>query len=114
MDEAVEPLGASKQNDVETERLSASVVRNEWEKQDGEYGALLRIAKAVDEARREIDLQPLQDLIDPEHKMNEADWVSFWEDRGFSGDSEASDAWVRAFADGAAKVLQKARGVNCN
>src|SRR5215467_26319 len=109
MDEAVEPLGASKQNDVETERLSAPVVRNEWEKQDREYGALLRIAKAVDEARREIDLQPLQDLIDPEHKMNEADWVSFWEDRGFSGDSEASDVWVRAFADRAAKIL-KARG----
>ena len=109
MDEAVEPLGASKQNDVETECLSAPVVRNEWEKQDGEYGALLRIAKAVDEARREIDLQPLQDLIDPKHKMTGADWVSFWEDRGF-GASEASDRWVRAFADRAAKVLQRARG----
>src|SRR5262249_20405093 len=102
MDEAVEPLGASRQN-------AAPEVRKEWAKQDDEYGELLRIAKAVDEARWEIDLQTLQDLIDPEHKMNGADWVSFWEDRGFTGDSEASDAWVRAFADGAAKVL-KARG----
>jgi hypothetical protein len=77
MDEAVEPLGANRQNDVETERLSAPEVRKEWAKQDGEYGELLRIAKAVDEARWEIDLQTLQDLIDPERKMNGADWVSF-------------------------------------
>jgi hypothetical protein len=110
MDEIGEPLGASKQNDVETERLSAPEVANEWAKQDGEYGALLRIAEAVDEARREIDLQTLQDLIDPKHKMTGADWVSFWEDRGFSDNSEASDVWMRAFADRAAKVLQKARG----
>ena len=73
MDKAVEPLGASKQNDGETECLCAPEVRNEWAKQDREYGALLRIAKAVDEARREIDLQTLQDLIDPEHKMTGAD-----------------------------------------
>jgi hypothetical protein len=110
MDEVVEPLGASKQSDVETERPSGLEVREEWAKQDGEYGELLRIAKAVDEARREIDLQTLRDLIDPEHKMNGADWVSFWEDRGFSGDSEPSDVWIRAFADRAAKLLQKARG----
>ena len=94
---------------METGRVSAPEVRKQWAKENGEYGELLRIAKAVDEARREIDLQPLQDLIDPKHKMTGADWVSFWEDRGF-GASEASDRWVRAFADRAAKVLQKARG----
>jgi len=107
MDEIGEPLGASKENDVETGRVSAPEVRKQCARENGEYGELLRIAKAVDEARREIDLQTLQDLIDPEHKMNGADWVSFWEDRGFSGDT---DVWVRAFADRAAKVLQKARG----
>ena len=109
MDEIGEPLGASKENDMETGRVSAPEVRKQWAKENGEYGELLRIAKAVDEARREIDLQTLQDLIDPEHKMNGADWVSFWEDRGFSGDSEASDVWVRAFADRAAKIF-KPRG----
>jgi len=109
MAEVGEPLDASKQNDLETGPPSGLEVRKEWAKENGEYGELLRIAKAVDEARREIDLQPLQDLIDPEHKMNEADWVSFWEDRGFSGDSEASDVWVRAFADRAAKIF-KPRG----
>jgi hypothetical protein len=63
----------------------------------------------VEEARREIDIQTLQDLIDPEHKMDPGDWGSFWEDRGFSGDAEPSDLWVRAFADGAAKLFQKVR-----
>ena len=47
-------------------------------------------AKAVEEFRREIDLQTLQNLIDPEHNMDRGDWVSFWQDRGFSGDSEPS------------------------
>ena len=110
MDEVGEPLDASKQNDLETGPPSGLEVRKEWARQDDEYGELLRVAKAVDEARWEIDLQTLQDLIDPKHKMNGADWVSFWEDRGFSGDSEPSDVWVRAFADCAAKVMQKARG----
>ena len=77
--------------------------------EDTEYGVLLRVARAVEEARREIDVQTLQHLIDPEHRMDAGDWVRFWEDRGFSGDSEQSDAWVKAFADGAAKLLQKAR-----
>jgi hypothetical protein len=78
-------------------------------KEAAKYGELLRIAKAVEEVRREIDVQTLQDLIDPEHKMDAGDWVRFWEDRGFSGASEPSDVWVRAFADGAAKLFQKAR-----
>ena len=108
MDEA-ERLRASKQSDVETERESGPEVEEEWAKEDAEYGQLLRIAKAVEEARRELDVQTLQDLIDPEHKMDAGDWVRFWEDRGFSGDSEPSDVWVRAFADGAAKLFQKAR-----
>jgi len=109
MDDVVEPLRASKQSDVETEREAGLEVGKEWAKEDAEYGELLRIAKTVDEARREIDVQTLQDLFDPEHKMNGGDWVSFWEDRGFSGDSEPSDVWVRAFADGAARLFQKVR-----
>ena len=40
------------------------------------YRELLRIAKAVEEARSEIDLQ---DLVDPERKMNAGDGVKFWE-----------------------------------
>ena len=109
MDDAVERLRASKQSSVETERESGLEVGEEWATEDATYSELLRIAKAVEEARREIDLQTLQDLIDPEHKMDAGDWVRFWEDRGFSGDSEPSDVWVRAFADRAARLFQKAR-----
>jgi hypothetical protein len=109
MDDAVERLRASKQSYVETERESGLEVGEEWATEDATYSELLRIAKAVEEARREIDLQTLQDLIDPEHKMDAGDWVRFWEDRGFSGDSEPSDVWVRAFADRAARLFQKAR-----
>jgi hypothetical protein len=100
---------ASKQSYVENERESGREVGEEWAMEDPKYGALLRIAKAVEEARREIDVQTLQDLIDPEHKMDTADWVRFWEDRGFGGASEPSEVWVRAFADGAARLSQKAR-----
>jgi hypothetical protein len=109
MDDAVERLRASKQSSVETERESGLEVGEEWATEDATYSELLRIAKAVEEARREIDWQTLQDLIDPEHKMDAGDWVRFWEDRGFSGDSEPSDVWVRAFADRAARLFQKAR-----
>ena len=109
MDDAVERLRASKQSYVETERESGLEVGEEWATEDATYSELLRIAKAVEEARREIDLQTLQDLIDPEHKMDAGDWVRFWEDRGFSGASEPSDVWVRAFADRAARLFQKAR-----
>jgi hypothetical protein len=109
MDDAVERLRASKQSSVETERESGLEVGEEWATEDATYSELLRIAKAVEEARREIDLQTLQDLIDPEHKMDAGDWVRFWEDRGFSGASEPSDVWVRAFADCAARLFQKAR-----
>jgi hypothetical protein len=109
MDDAVERLRASKQSSVETERESGLEVGEEWATEDATYSELLRIAKAVEEARREIDWQTLQDLIDPEHKMDVGDWVRFWEDRGFSGDSEPSDVWVRAFADRAATLIQKIR-----
>jgi hypothetical protein len=109
MDDAVERLRASKQSSVETERESGLEVGEEWATEDATYSELLRIAKAVEEARREIDVQTLQDLIDPEHKMDAGDWVRFWEDRGFSGDSEPSDVWVRAFADGTARLFPKAR-----
>src|SRR5215470_13488369 len=100
MDDVVERVGARKQRYVKTE---------EWATEAAKYGQLLRIAKAVEEARREIDLQTLQDLIDPEHKMDAGDWVRFWEDRGFSDGSEPSDAWDRALADGAARLFQKVR-----
>jgi len=109
MDEVVEPPRAGEQSDVETKREFGLEVGEEWEKEDANYGELLRIAKAVKEARREIDMQTLQDLIDPEHKMDAGDWVRFWEDRGFSGDSEPSDVWVRAFADRAARLFHKVR-----
>ena len=105
MDDVVERFGARKQSYLKTERESGPEVGQEAAK----YGELLRIAKAVEEVRREIDLQTLQDLIGPEHKMDAGDWVRFWEDRGFSGDSESSDVWARAFADGAARLFQKVR-----
>jgi hypothetical protein len=106
VDDVVEPLRAGKQSYVETGREAALEVGEEWAEEDAK---VLRIAEAVEEARREIDLQTLQDLIDPERKMDGSDWVSFWEDRGFSGDSTPSDVWVRAFADGAARLFHKVR-----
>jgi hypothetical protein len=110
MDDGVERLGASKQSDVQTDSESGSEVGEEWAKEDAKYGELLlRIAKAVEEARREIGVQTLQDLSGPEHKMDAGDWVSFWEHRGFSGDSEPSDARVRAFSDGATRLVQNIR-----
>ena len=109
MDDEVERLRASKQSYLETEREAGLEVGGEWATEDPTYGELLRIAKAVEEARREIDVQTLQDLIDPEHKMDASDWVRFWEDRGFSGAPEPSDVWVRAFADGAARLFEKLR-----
>jgi hypothetical protein len=109
MDDAVERLRASKQSDMQIERKPALEVEEAWATEAAKYGQLLRIAKAVEEARREIDLQTLQDLIDPEHKMDAGDWVRFWEDRGFSDGSEPSDAWDRALADGAARLFQKVR-----
>jgi len=106
MDDAVERLRASKQSYLETECESGLEVGEEWATEDPESGELLDIAKAVEEAIREIDAQTLQDLIDPERKMDARDWVSFWEDRGFSGNS------LRAFADGAARLLQKVRSAS--
>jgi hypothetical protein len=87
MDDVVQPLRASKQH----RRRCGLEVEEEWVKKDGTYGEFLRIAKAVEEARTEIDTRALQDLVDPEHKMTAADWLRFWEDRGFSGGSEPSE-----------------------
>ena len=100
MDDVVERVSARKRRYVKTEQ---------WATEGAKYSELLRIAKAVEEVRREIDLQTLQDLIDPEHKMDPGDWVRFWEDLGFSGDSESNDVWARAFADGAARLFQRVR-----
>jgi hypothetical protein len=109
MDDEVELLRAKKQSYEETEREAALEFGEECGTDDVEYCALLRIASAVDEVRREIDAQGLQDLIDPEHKMDAGDWVRFWEDRGFSDASEPNDVWDKAFADCAARLFQKPR-----
>ena len=108
MDDAVEPVRASKQTHVDTEREAGLKVRKAWA-EDAMYGELFYIAKAVEEARREIDVQTLQHLMDPEHRLDAVDWVRFWEDRGFSGDSEPSDVRDRTFADAAARLFQKVR-----
>ena len=94
--------GTNRRSCVETERDAGLEAAVEW-------ATLLRIARAVEEARREIDVQTLQDLIDPERRMDAGDWVRFWEDRGFSGGSEPSDVRDRAFADAAARLFQKIR-----
>ena len=91
MDDVGKPHRANRRSCVETEGNAGLEVAAEWAKEDDKYRALLRIAKAVEEARREIDVQTLQHLIDPEHRMDAGDWVRFWEDRGFSGASEPSD-----------------------
>ena len=85
MDDAVERLRVSKRSYVEAEREAGLEVGEVWATEHPEYGELLRIAKAVAEARREIDVQTLQDLIDPEHKMDAGDWSD-------SGKIEASIA----------------------
>jgi hypothetical protein len=99
-----------------TWRPSAKLAREFGEEcgtEDVEYCKLLRIANAVEEARKEIDVQALQDLIDSEHKMDAGDWVRSWEDRGFSGASEPNDVWDKAFAHCAARLFQKPKD-NCN
>src|SRR5215469_5138329 len=104
MDDVVERLRTSKQSYLKTERESGPEVGEAWATEAAKYGELLlRIAKAVEEARREIDIQNPQDLIDPEHKMDAGDWVRFWEDRGFNED---------AFTDGAARLVQKVSRAN--
>jgi hypothetical protein len=64
MSDEVERLRAGQQAYLESERETGLEVGQWWATDDPQYGQLLRIAKAVDEARREIDLQTLQDLID--------------------------------------------------
>jgi Zn-dependent oligopeptidase len=110
MDDVGKRRRANWRSCVETERYAGLEVARKWAKEDDKYRALLlRIAKAVEEARREIDVQTLQHLIDPEHRMDAGDWVRFWKDRGFSGASEPSDVSDRAFADAADKLFQKVR-----
>ena len=55
-DDGVERLRARKKTHVKTEHQSGP--------EDTEYGVLLRVARAVEEARREIDLQALQRLVE--------------------------------------------------
>jgi len=107
MDDVGKRRPTNQQSCVETERDAGLEVAREWAKEDDKYRALLRIAKAVEEARREIDVQTLQHLIDPKHRMDAGDRIRFWEDRGFSGDSEPSDVRDRASA-GAASDLRAA------
>jgi hypothetical protein len=109
MDDEIKRLRVKDQSYVESEREAGLEFGEECGTEDAEYCELLRIANAVEEARKEIDVQALQDLIDPEHKMDAGDWVRFWEDRGFGGASELNDAWDKAFADRAARLFQKPR-----
>ena len=109
MDDVGKRRRTNRRSRVETERDAGLEVAAEWAKEDDKYCALLHIAKAVDEARREIDVQTLQHLIDPEHRTDACDWLRFWEDRGFRGDSETSDVSDRAFADAAARLFHKVR-----
>ena len=113
MDNVGERRRANRRSCVENERDAGLEVARKWTEEDDKHRALLRIARAVEEARREIDVQTLQHLIDPEHRMDAGDWVRFWEDRGFSGDSEPSDVSDRAFADAAAGLSRKSEP-NCN
>ena len=73
LDDDVERLRAKKQSCEESEREAGL----ECGTDDVEYCELLRIVSAVDEVRRENDAQGLQDLINPEHKMDAGDWVRF-------------------------------------
>src|SRR5215471_21356344 len=57
MDDAVERLRTSKQSYLKTERESGPEVGEAWATEAAKYGELLRIAKAVEEVRREIDMQ---------------------------------------------------------
>ena len=109
LDDDVERLRAKKQSYEETEREAGLEFGEECTTEDAEYCHLLRIANAVEEARREIEAQALQDLIDPEHKMDAGDWARFWEDRGFSGASGPNDVLDKAFADCAVRLFQKPR-----
>ena len=57
MDDVGERRRATRRSCVETERDAGLEVARKWAKD--KYRALLRIAKAVEEARREIDVQTL-------------------------------------------------------
>ena len=93
----------------ESEREAGLEFGEECGTELAKYSALLRIPIAMEEVRREIKAQGLQDLIDPEYKMDADDWARFWEDRGFSGASESNDVWDKAVADCAARLFQKRR-----
>ena len=53
MDDVGERRRATRLSCVETERDAGLEVARKWEKEDDKYRALLRIAQAVEEARRE-------------------------------------------------------------
>ena len=53
MDDVGERRRATRRSRVETERDAGLEVARKWAKEDDKYRALLRIAKAVEEARRE-------------------------------------------------------------
>ena len=109
MDDEIKRLRVKDQSYVESEREAGLEFGEECGTELAKYGALLRIPTAMEEVRREIEAQGLQDLIDPEHKMDADDWARFWEDRGFSGASESNDVWDKAFADWVAGLFQKPR-----
>jgi hypothetical protein len=55
MDDISKRRRTNRRSRVETERDAGLEVAAEWAKEDDKYRALLRIAKAVEEAKREID-----------------------------------------------------------
>ena len=78
MDDVGKRRRANRFSCVETGHDAGLEVARKWAKADDKYRAWPRIAKAVEEARREIDVQTLRYLIDPEHRMGAGDWVRFW------------------------------------
>ena len=59
MDDVGKRRRTNRRSRVETERDAGLEIAAEWANEDDKYRALLRIAKAVEEARREIDVQTL-------------------------------------------------------
>jgi hypothetical protein len=77
MDDEIKRLRVKDQSYVESEREAGLEFGEECGTEEAENCELLRIANPVEEARKEIDVQALQDLIDPEHKMDAAIGLDF-------------------------------------
>ena len=69
MDDVGKRRRTNRRSRVETEPDAGLEVAAESAKEDDKYRALLRIAKAVEEAKRAIDVQILQHLIPNTERM---------------------------------------------